>query len=158
MAVASIPGEGGLAGGGGWVLEQEDIELYLLVDRIGVGDGRRGSSAASSAGWRPWRATAASLARGQGLGLALGDAEQMRSEARRPGTRRIAAGRRRMAGAEGDGARVRSVPLDCSVLTRWRDERGSEIELGDRLGSGECLCGGRGHRRDAWRRKRRDRR
>jgi len=39
---ASIPGEGGLAGGGGWVLEQEDIELYLLVDRIGVGDGRKG--------------------------------------------------------------------------------------------------------------------
>jgi len=40
--VASIPGEEGLAGGGGWVLEQEDIELYLLVDRIGVGDGRKG--------------------------------------------------------------------------------------------------------------------
>ena len=39
--VASIPGEGGLAGSGGWVLEQEDIELYLLVDRIGVGDGRK---------------------------------------------------------------------------------------------------------------------
>ena len=33
----------------------------------------------SSVGWRPWRATAAFLARGQGLGLALGDAE--RSEA-----------------------------------------------------------------------------
>jgi len=30
----------------------------------------------SSAGWRPWHATAAFLARGQGLGLALGDAEQ----------------------------------------------------------------------------------
>ena len=40
-------------------------------------------------------------------------------------------GTRRMAGAEGDGARVRSVPLDCSTLTRWRDERGSEIKLGD---------------------------
>ena len=40
--VGSIPDEGGLAGGGGWVLEQEDIELYLLVDRIWVGDGRKG--------------------------------------------------------------------------------------------------------------------
>ena len=63
-----------------------------------------------------------------------------------------------MAGAEGDGARVRSAPLDCSALMRWRDEQGSEIELGDRLGSGERLSGGRGRRRDAWRRRRRDRR
>jgi hypothetical protein len=40
----------------------------------------------------------APLARGQGLGLALGEAEQVRGEARQPGTQRIAAGRRRMAG------------------------------------------------------------
>ena len=40
--MASIPGEGKLAGGRGCVMEQEDIELYLLVGRIGVGDGRMG--------------------------------------------------------------------------------------------------------------------
>ena len=41
-AVASIPSEGKLAGGRGWVLEQEDIELHLLVGRIGVRDGWKG--------------------------------------------------------------------------------------------------------------------
>jgi hypothetical protein len=40
----------------------------------------------------------APLARRQGLGLALGEAEQVRGEARRPGMQRIAVGRRRMAG------------------------------------------------------------
>jgi hypothetical protein len=48
---------------------------------------------------RPWHAVVP-LARGQGLGLALGEAEQVRGEARQPGMQRIVAGQWRMAGGE----------------------------------------------------------
>jgi hypothetical protein len=48
---------------------------------------------------RPWHAVVP-LARGQGLGWALGEAEQVRGEARQPGMQRIVAGQWRMAGEE----------------------------------------------------------
>ena len=60
-----------------------------------------------------------------------------------------------MADAEGDRARVHSAPLDCSALTRWRDEQGSESQIGELNVSGERLSGGGGRRRgDAWHRRR----
>ena len=66
-----------MVGDGSWS-KRTSSSTYWWIES-GLGMAGRGSSAASSAGWRPWRVTAVSLARGQGLGLALGDAE--RSEA-----------------------------------------------------------------------------
>jgi hypothetical protein len=62
---------------------------------IGVEEGRGGVLHGEQGG--PWHAVAP-LARGQELGLAQGEAEQVRGEARQPGTQRIATGRLRMAG------------------------------------------------------------
>ena len=101
---------------------------------------------------RPWRA-AAPLARGQGLGLALGDTEHMRSEARRPGTRRIVAGRRRMAGAGAGGGSAQLGLARARGERRGTGHRELEEDKAHGLGSGRIRSrttgmGSTGRRRD----------
>jgi hypothetical protein len=95
------------AGGGGGALAVESGgkgigELQCAVGKLAVGsigakEGQVGVLHGEQRRRRPWH-TVASLACGQGLGLALGEAEQVWGEARQPGTQRIIAGRWRMAG------------------------------------------------------------
>jgi hypothetical protein len=69
----------------------------LAAGSIGAEEGRGGVLHGEQGAARPWHAVAP-LSRGQELGLAQGEVEQVRGEARQRGTQRIAAGRRRMAG------------------------------------------------------------
>ena len=82
-------------------------------------------------------------------------AEEVEGEVVRLGARGIERGGEDVAGAA--AALLCSSSTACSARAR-KGERGGKNQFGELNGNRERLSGGRGRRRDAWRRGRRDRR